>query len=85
MKEMNDYLRKMEEIVRKDFERFATGYYSKVELRSCASVNGNVEAYFIANSVPLDLWLYDVIYFLESNEFRVFRYSLSDTFDVANK
>lgn len=78
---MNDYLRKMEAIVRKDFERFAPGY-AKVELRSCASVNGNVEAYFIVNSVPLNLWLYDVIYFLEFNEFRVFRYRLSDNFDV---
>lgn len=81
---MKDYLRKMEAIVRKDFERFASGYYTKVELRSCASVNGNVEAYFIADSVALDLWMYDVIYFQESNEFRVFRYHLSDTFDAAN-
>lgn len=81
---MKDYIRKMEAIVRKDFERFVPGYYTKVELRSCASVNGNVEAYFIVNSEPLDLWMYDVIYFHESNEFRVFRYSLSDTFDVAN-
>lgn len=84
MNELNDYLRKMEAIVRKDFERFAQGYYTKAELRSCVSVNGNVEAYFIANTAALDLWLYDVIYFFESNEFRVLRYSLSDMFDVAN-
>lgn len=81
---MKDLLQKMEAVVRKDFERFATGYYSKVELQSYALVNGNVRAYFIADSVALDLWMYDVIYFPGSNQFRVFRYSLSDTFDAAN-
>lgn len=71
----------MEAIVRNDFKQFSSDYIN-VELQSCALVNGNIKAYFIVNSISLDLWLYGVIYFQESKEFRMFRYRLEDIIDV---
>lgn len=80
---MTDLVRKMEKIVRNDTKLNIPGCCD-ISMYSYALVNGNVEAYFIVNNVSLDLWLYDVIYFQNFNEFRVFRYRIENTFDVDN-
>ena len=58
---MNDCLRKMEALVRNDFDRRVSGYL-RVELKSCMLINGNTEALFIAKVKSTGTWLYDVIY-----------------------
>ena len=78
---MTDLLRKMEAIVRNDCKLNIPGYCD-ISMYSYVAVNGNVEAHFIVNGTPTCLWLYGIIYFQESEMFRVFRYRLEDTFDV---
>lgn len=70
---MKDCLRKMEALVRNDFDRRVSGYL-RVELKSCMLIDGNTEALFIANGKSTGTWLYDVIYYQEYNDFRVFMY-----------
>lgn len=83
VKRMVNYLRKMKTLVKNDCRLHVPGC-DKISMYSYTVVNGNIEAHFIVNATLCSLYLYDVIYFQESNMFRVFRYSLSDTFDVAN-
>lgn len=78
---MKDCLRKMEALVRDDFDRSVSGYL-RLELKSCMLINGNTEAQFIANGKSTGTWLYDVIYYQESNEFRVIRYRYVVMYEV---
>lgn len=79
---MKDYLRKMEAIVRKDCNSCISSR-ANIELYSCTSLNGNVEARFIVSKkMTEDLWLYEVIYSINFLEYRVFMYKLVKTFDV---
>lgn len=72
----------MEAIVRKDCNSCISSK-ANIELYSCVSLNGNVEARFIvSNKMTEDLWLYEVIYFIDSFEYRVFMYKLVKTFDI---
>lgn len=82
MKEMNDYLREMEAIVRKDCEKRTFDFNVNMKLYSCAKVKGNIEAVFFVSSNTFNLKLYKVIYFQESNEFRLLVYKLEDMYDV---
>lgn len=78
---MKDLLRKMEALVRDDFERSVSGYI-RLELQSCVLINGNTEAQFIADGKLTGSWLYDVIHYQESNEFRVIRYRYVGMYEV---
>lgn len=82
MMEMNDYLHKMEAIVRKDCEsRISNYFYTDVCSRSM--LNGRVEAEFVVTNMKDDmLLLYNVIYFICSNKIRVFVFKPEDKFDV---
>lgn len=79
---MKDYLHTMEALVREDCKTRTLIFHAKINLHSCAKVNGNIEAVFLVNSKTIDLLLYKVIYFQESNEYRVFVFKLLETFDI---
>ena len=82
--ETKDCLRKMEAIVRKDCEKRTFDYDANVILYLCTSVNGNIEAIFHVRRNTFNLMLYKVIYFPESNEFRLIVYKLEDVLSVDN-
>ena len=79
--EMKDCLQKMEALVRNDFDRSDSRYF-RLELKSCMLIDGNTEAQFIANCKSTGTWLYNVIYYQESNEFRVIRYRYVGMYEV---
>lgn len=78
---MTYLLKKMEALVRKDFETNSS-VYIRLELKSCVLINGNTEAQFIVNCKLTGTWLYEVIHYQESNEFRVIRYKYVGTYEV---
>ena len=80
---MNDYLQKMEAIVREDCKLHVTGV-SYIKCYSYTMVSGNIEAHFDVGNVANYLYLYDVIYNQESNQFCVYMYRLEDMFVVDN-
>lgn len=79
---MNNYLRKMEAIVRKDCEsRISNCFFTDVCSRSM--FNGRVEAKFVVTNMLDDvLLLYNVIYFTYDNKIRVFVFKPEDKFEV---
>lgn len=80
---MEAYIRKMVEIVKKHYEANHTSVHSNdVRLQSFNFVNGDVYATFHVGVVAMDLCMYEVIYFLEYDEFRVFCYKLAEHFDA---
>nr|DAG42450.1 MAG TPA: hypothetical protein [Caudoviricetes sp.] len=83
MNELNDYLRKMEALVKDDCKLHVPSF-RYIRCYSYAVVSGNIEAHFDVAGAPNYLWLYDVIYIQQSNKFCTYRYRLEDTFVVDN-
>lgn len=79
---MKDYLNTMEALVREDCKTRTFDFGANMSLHSCTTVNGNIEAVFLVSSKTINLLLYKVIYFQESNEYRVFVFKLVETFDI---
>ena len=81
---MKDCLRKMEALVREDCKLHVPSV-SYIRCYSYAILSGNIEAHFdVGNVENYLLYLYDVIYIQESNQFCVYRYRLEDMFVVDN-
>lgn len=79
---MKDYLQTMEALVREDCKTRTFDLDAKMNLHSCARVNGNIEAVFLVTSKTLNLLLYKVIYFQEYNEYSVMVFKLEETFNI---
>ena len=70
---METYIKKMTEIVKKHYESTHTPVYpNDVRLNSFQFVNGDVHATFHVGVVDMEMCLYEVVYFLNFDEFRVF-------------
>lgn len=80
---MTDLLRKMEALVREDCKPHVPGV-CYIRCYSYAMVSGNIEAHFDVGNVANCLYLYDVIYIQESNQFCMYRYRLEDMFCMDN-
>lgn len=80
---MNDYLAKMESLVKDDC-RLHVPTFRYIRCYSYAVVCGNIEAHFEVGDVVKCLCLYDVIYNQQSNQFSTYRYRLEDMFAVDN-
>lgn len=78
---MKDYLYTMEALVREDCKTRTFDLHAKMNLHSYTTVNGNIEAVFLVSSKN-NLMLYQVIYFNESNEYRVFVFKLEEMLDI---
>lgn len=80
---METYIKKMTEIVKKDHE--ANHKYihpNDISLWSCTTFNYDIHAIFHVGVNEMEMYLYEVIYFPDFDEYRVFCYKLNDQFDV---
>lgn len=80
---LNDYIQKMEALVKDDCKLHVPGF-RYIKCYSYAVVGGNIEAHFDVGNVTNLLYLYDVIYNQQSNQFCAYRYRLEDMFVVDN-
>lgn len=78
------YIKKMTEIVEKHYKaNHESAYTNDVRLQSYANVNYGVCAIFRVG-IGTEMCLYEVIYLLDFDEFRVFCYNFNERFDVDN-
>ena len=81
---METYIKKMTEIVKKHYvANHESAYPNDVRLQSWANVNYGIYAIFHVG-IGTEICLYEVIYLLDFDEFRVFCYKFNERFDVAN-
>lgn len=80
---MEAYIKKMREIVTNHYEHSHCAVWPNyVMLDSFQFVNGDVHATFHVGVTSAEMCLYEVIYFQNYNEFRVFCYKYTEQFDV---
>lgn len=81
---MEAYIKKMYEIVKEHYKaNHKSAYPNDVSLQTCATVNYGLCAIFHVGIGP-EMCLYEVIYLLDFDEFRVFCYKLNERFSVYN-
>ena len=79
---METYIKKMTEIVEKHYvANHESAYPNDVRLQSLANVNYGVCAIFHVG-IGTEMYLYEVIYLLDFDEFRVLCYKFIERFDV---
>ena len=82
---METYIKKMTKIVEKHYKaNHESAYPINVRLQSWAKVNYDICAFFRVGIGP-EMCLYEVIYLLDFDEFRVFCYKFNERFDVRIK
>ena len=80
---MEAYIKKMREIVTNHYEHSHCAVWPNyVMLDSFQFVNGDVHAIFHVGVTNAEMYLYEVIYFSNYNEFRVFCYKYTEQFDT---
>lgn len=83
MKRVNDFIEKMEDIIKKDFES-NNSKHPDIYLKSYTTFNDNIYAYFDVRLFGSEFWLYEIKYMYLYNEFIVYAYKLEDNYSVHN-
>lgn len=79
---METLIKKMTEIVKNHYKpRHAHDYVCNVWLNSFQFMDGDIHATFRVDTAK-EMYLYEIIYFLEYDGFRVFCFKLDDQFDM---
>ena len=83
MKSVNDFLEKMEDIIKKDFES-NDSKHPDIYLKSYTTIRNDIYAYFDVSLCGGEFWFYEINYMYLYNEFIVYAYKLEDNYSVHN-